>query len=657
MKVLLVCMPWAAVETPSLALGILKREVSALDDVEVSTIYANIDYVDWMSARSPFTSGGQIHLFNFRNYSYFSIGMYFRGLGDWVFSSALYGTPTWRVSEYREQLTEGIDPQMFELAVALQKLAPTFIDELADRLVAMNPDVVGFTTTFQQNAASLALARAIKLRNPSIVTIFGGANCDGSQGMAIHRNFSFVDYVVRGEGEGILCRLIETLRSEELSNDPASFAGIPGLCWRDERGEPVTNEMAGKGFNFNKPNLPDFDEYFARFSVSPVRRWTEPRLVVEGSRGCWWGAKHHCTFCGLNGSFMEFRSKSPRMFAEEVLTLVERHQVMDVAIADNILDPGYIVHALPIIAEKGYDLRMFCEIKSNMRREHLEAIFKSGMTDVQPGIENLSANVLKIMDKGVTGCLNVRMLREAGSIGVMISWSYLYGFPGEEESDYKPIIEQFPALHHLPPPGGANRIAIERFSPYFDKPELGFADIKPAKMYSIIYDLPESELKDLAYVFDAPALGVTDEIGRELDRTIAQWRRAYYERRARLTYADIGDSIVLVSDRDGYPWHTHVIDDKDEAAIFGLLSQPRSFESLEQYTSESLGGRVDLPGLLDRWRELGIIFHDGGQMIHVAVEAHNQELTRVSAPGIASRAIAARKLREQYSDVPQGAGR
>ena len=46
MKVLLVCMPWAAVETPSLALGILKREVSELDDVDVSTIYANIDYVE-----------------------------------------------------------------------------------------------------------------------------------------------------------------------------------------------------------------------------------------------------------------------------------------------------------------------------------------------------------------------------------------------------------------------------------------------------------------------------------------------------------------------------------------------------------------------------------------------------------------------------------
>lgn len=653
MKVLLVSMPWATVASPSLALGILKREISELDGVEASTIYANIDYVDWMSARSPFSGGEHIHIFNFRNYAYLSVGMYFRGLGDWVFSSALYGVPSWRVSEFREQLSDGMEPRMVELAEALQKLAPAFVEELADRLVAMNPDVIGFTTTFQQNAASLAMASAIKRRNASIVIIFGGANCDGSQGQALHRNFAFVDYVVRGEGEAVLCGLLEVLKNEGLANDPASLAKIPGLCWRDGRGGPVANELPSQGFSFTKPRVPDFDEYFARFSVSPVRRWTEPRLVVEGSRGCWWGAKHHCTFCGLNGSLMEFRSKSPRVFAEEVLTLVERHQVMDVAISDNILDPGYIAHALPIIAEKGYDLRMFCEIKSNMRREHLEAIFKSGMTEVQPGIENLSTNVLKIMDKGVTGCLNVRMLREAGSIGAQISWSYLYGFPGEEESDYKPIIEQFPALHHLPPPGGANRISIERFSPYFNKPELGFSDIRPAKMYAIIYDLPESELNDLAYVFDSPDLGVSNEVGRELDLAIAQWQRAYYEERSRLTFADVDGSIVLVSDRDGYAWRTEVIDDKDEAAVFGMLSQPRSFNSLEQYVHESLAGRVDLPGLLERWRELGIIFSDGGQMIHVAVEARNQELTRVSPPVIAARAIAARRLRVESGGMPQ----
>ena len=655
MKVLLVSMPWASVNSPSLALGILKQEISGLDDIEVRTIYANIDYMDWMSVRSPFRSGENIHLFSHRDYAYFSVNTYFRGLGDWIFSSALHGVPSWRIPEFREQLSVGMEPRMIALTEALHKLAPAFVAELADRLVALNPDVIGFTSTFQQNVASLALASAIKKRKADTVTIFGGANCDGSQGQALHRNFDFVDFVVRGEGDAVLGRLLDVLKSEQTARDPASLAGIAGLCWRDVSGRPVANEIPSRGFNFAKPQIPDFDEYFARFSASTARKWSEPRLVVEGSRGCWWGQKHQCTFCGLNGSFMEFRSKSPRAFAEEVLTLVERHQVMDIAVSDNILDPQFIVDALPIIAAKGYDLRMFYEIKSNTRRDQLEALLKSGITNVQPGIESLSTNVLRIMDKGVTGCLNVRMLRDAESIGSQVSWNYLYGFPGEEESDYKSIIEQLPGLQHLPPPDGANRIAIERFSPYFEKPELGFADIKPARTYPIIYNLPEQELLDLAYIFEAPPLGVTDEIARELERAIAQWRRAYYEGRSRLTFAAIDGAIVLVSDRDGYDWHTLLIDNEDEVAIFGMLTQPRSFESLAQYAEKSLAGQVDLAVLLARWRELGIIFSDGGQMIHVAAEARNQELTRVAPRRISVRTAEARGIPEDPAgEMPGG---
>ena len=644
MKVLLVSMPWAAVDSPSLALGILKQEISALGGIEVSTIYANIDYVDWMSARSPFRSGDTIQFFNYRDYEYFSVGTYFRGLGDWIFSSALYGVSSWRVSEFREQLSANMEPRMIELTEALHKLAPAFIEELADRLVALNPDMIGFTTTFQQNAASLALASAIKRRNVNILTTFGGANCEGSQGQALHRNFDFVDYVVRGEGEVALGRLLTVLKDKQTARDPESLAGIAGLCWRGPDGESVTNEMPGRGFNFTKPNPPDFDEYFARFSASTAKKWSEPRLVVEGSRGCWWGQKHHCTFCGLNGSFMEFRSKSPRAFAEEVLALVERHQVMDIAVSDNILDPQFIAGALPIIAEKGYDLRMFCEIKSNMRKEQLEALLKSGIVLVQPGIESLSTNVLKIMDKGVTGCLNVRLLRDAESIGSQLSWNYLWGFPGEEEADYKSILEQLPSIWHLPPPEGANRIAIERFSPYFEKPELGFADLKPARMYPIIYNLPERELNDLAYIFEAPPRGVPSVLGQELEKAISRWRRAYYEGRSRLTFSAIGGSIVLVSDRDGHEWRTLVIDDSDEVAIFDQLTQPRSFESIAQYASKSFAGRVDVAGLVARWRELGIIFSDGGQLIHVAAEARNQELTRISPRRIAARSVEAARL-------------
>ena len=36
-----------------------------------------------------------------------------------------------------------------------------------------------------------------------------------------------------------------------------------------------------------------------------------PTLLIETSRGCWWGERNHCTFCGLNGSSMSFDEMAP----------------------------------------------------------------------------------------------------------------------------------------------------------------------------------------------------------------------------------------------------------------------------------------------------------------------------------------------------------
>src|SRR5262249_6197562 len=146
---------------------------------------------------------------------------------------------------------------------------------------------------------------------------------------------------------------------------------------------------------------PDYDGYFERLESSTARDWVEPKLVVEGSRGCWWGEKHHCTFCGLNGSFMEFRSKSPMAFYHEIIRLVGRHQVLDMYVVDNILDMKYLSSLLPKLQESGYDLRLQYEIKSNLRRDQLATLYDAGLVNVQPGIESLSNRVLKIMDKGV----------------------------------------------------------------------------------------------------------------------------------------------------------------------------------------------------------------------------------------------------------------
>ncbi|MEU8953275.1 RiPP maturation radical SAM C-methyltransferase [Streptomyces sp. NPDC048518] len=613
MHITLVNMPWASIDFPSLALGLLKRRVAdEFPDSRVDVVNANLDYLDWITARAGLT----------REEYNFCWDSYFTGYSEWIFSSALYDDPQWRNAEFADLVAGSVPGDMLNKGRQLHALAPEYIASLVDRILAERPDVVGFSTTFAQNSAVLAAARLIKKTAPEVCVVLGGGNCDGPQGAALHRGFPFVDYVNRGEGEVSFTRLLACLRD---GSDPGD---IPGLCWRDAAGTSHANAMSAAPLPASALVTPDYTDYFEQHAASRARAMAEPHLVLESSRGCWWGQKHHCTFCGLNGSFMEFRSKSPDHFVDELLAMTERHQVLNVAVADNILDMTYLRSVVPRLAEAECDLRISYEIKSNMRREQLGSLVAAGIHYVQPGIESLSGRVLKIMDKGVTGCQNVRMLRDAESVSLGVVWNYLFGFPAETEEDYDSVIDQFPAIHHLAPPNGVTRIAIERFSPYFNRPELGFGDLRPAAHYAVVYDLPESELRDMAYVFDAAHQGISTTRAERLEKAVETWCHEFP--RGRLTQVDLTESIVLANTRPGFAWRTLSIEEPWEMAAFRLLEQPCTSDVLTKKLRESEHdvAAEDVSALLAHWRTLGLLFDDGGQTVHVVPYAANQDLMR-----------------------------
>ncbi|MFD7897558.1 RiPP maturation radical SAM C-methyltransferase [Streptomyces sp. NPDC059743] len=634
MRVLLVNMPWSPIDLPSLALGILKRSVDEhVPGATAEVLHANLEFTDWITRRTEFTAD---------DYEYYALSSYFMGCGDWVFSSALYDDPSWRDDEFTASMSGRLRKSRMRMTRELHREVPAFVEQIARRIVEYAPDVVGFTSTFQQNTAALAAARHVKRLAPHIVTVMGGANCDAEQGAAVHRNFPFVDYVIRGEGEAAFPQLLKALGDSsdssgssdpsDSSDAPPAVGAISGLCHRDADGTSVVNAMATAPLPPATILPPDYSGYFERLASSVARNWVEPKLVVEGARGCWWGEKHHCTFCGLNGSFMQFRSKSPDTFYEEIMDLARRHRVLDMYVVDNILDMGYLSTVLPRIIESGYDLRLHIEIKANMRRSQLRTLADAGLIYVQPGIESLNNRVLDLMDKGVSGCQNVRMLRDGAETGLSVSWNYLHGFPGETAEDYDPVIAQIPALEHLNPPVDLSaRIAIERFSPYFNRPELGFSGLRPEAHYRFTYDLPEKELYDLAYVFEAPERGIGEPTVSALNDALAAWKKHHVE--ARLTQADLGDRIVLVSRRRAFAWRAMELTDPYELVLFRLLDQPHTPAALTRKAAARLPGAAreedEVMAVLDRWLGLGLLFTDGGQYVHVAPSAVNEDLLRL----------------------------
>jgi magnesium-protoporphyrin IX monomethyl ester (oxidative) cyclase len=64
--------------------------------------------------------------------------------------------------------------------------------------------------------------------------------------------------------------------------------------------------------------IPDYNDYFQTLESCPkIAPYITRGMFVETSRGCWWGQKQHCTFCGLNGAGMTYRSKSPERVVRE----------------------------------------------------------------------------------------------------------------------------------------------------------------------------------------------------------------------------------------------------------------------------------------------------------------------------------------------------
>ncbi|MFE2302488.1 RiPP maturation radical SAM C-methyltransferase [Streptomyces sp. NPDC059445] len=606
MHIVLVTMPWAAVDAPSLSLSTLASIAQKSEKVQtVELVYGNLRWAEHVFAQQSFKP---------TDYAKVANG-YFAATGEWVFSGALYGhglaaeTPFFSFAQSQDvDLTE-ITP--------LYDLAAPFIASLAQDIAAKRPDIVGFTTTFLQNVPSLALAKEVKRLLPDTRIIFGGANCDGVQGEALHTQFPFIDYVVRGEAEHTFPQLLDALAGEV-----GDLGNISGLCWRMPDGTRQVNPQSAPPVQMSDVPLPAFDAYFEELADKEIRSWISPRLWVEGSRGCWWGAKHHCTFCGLNGTSMLYRSKKPEQLWSELEYHVSRFRILDVMFADNILDMGYLNSFLPLIEKADIDLRIFFEIKSNLGFAQLAKLADARVVQVQPGIESLSSRVLSLMRKGVTGIQNVRLLRDCETLGISVAWNYLYGFPGEVSADYESVLRQFSALSHLQPPEGAIRVALERFSPYFNDPSLGLQSLGPAKFFTTVHDLPDEAIQALVYLYDSEPAGIVGEIEQQLRAGVRRWSRDREQSSLQLLQ-DGTNALVLEERRPGRPARLHHLAPGVETQAYLLLLPGRSRTTLYKEICEQ-GLAVspsELDELLNHWVSEGLVFREGDNLVSLAVGA------------------------------------
>lgn len=593
-RVLLIDMPFRTIRVGSLGLSTLK---SVLNEAGIAT---DIRYLSVKLAREIGT----------RFYGYIAHLGSVRYSGEIFFTPHYYDIP--REQFVKEKLlpyfsralrsfslqdVAGLDwdeQRFFDAcADACTRAVPHLIDEIMKEIQWDQYDIIGFSLIFDQTMPSLMMAKRIKQQYPEKTIIFGGPSCDGGMGMEMLRVFPWIDVVSIGEADTVVVPLVRALRERQPLHE------VPGIGFREE-GNLVQTKPPGLLEELDQLPMPEYDDYFDAIRGSDI----DPQMYFESSRGCWWGQKHLCTFCGLNASGLQYRRKSPERTVREILYLAGRYGCKSIGATDNILDLSFFKTVFPALKQwrearpPEEHLHLFYEMKSNVKKEQLQMARQAGLVWAQPGIESFNDHILHLMDKGATGIQQMQYIKWASEMDVNLQYGVLYRNPGETAEDYQDILTRIDFMSHLHPPTYLSDISIDRFSPYFRSPEQhGIQNLRPHPTYFEVFLDEELDLTKMAYRFEFEH---ADDKNKELWGTIrdclaalTKWKQTY--RPGTLMY-DTSPGKVWILDRRGSKPILATLTGL-QAEVFLYCDEHHSLENIQTkfsaYPSESIAAWID----------------------------------------------------------------
>jgi len=384
--------------------------------------------------------------------------------------------------------------------------------------------------------------------------------------------------------------------------------------------------------NFQDYAAPDYDDFFDQLrEIDPHSSLLEnPVILYETARGCWWGEKHHCTFCGLNASTMKFRAKPIEQVHSDLAQLSKKYDSFRFRLVDNILEMKYIDGVFGELADNNYDLHFFIEVKSNLTKKQIKTLAQGGAKVIQPGIESFSINQLWEMDKGVRPLQNILCMKWAMYYGIEINWNILIGFPGETNDDFRQQIDLIKLLFHLPPPECVGNLWLERFSPYFKQPEeYGIKITAPGEAYPFVYDHPDVDHLKIAYDFEFENNNHIDpQLKQELYQIAEEWKRRHQSEQ--LPYLIFTKSMDFVAVYDQRSLESIKIRlEGPHAWVFIFCNEaPKSLQQIRDHLREKSTQEAEdnlAENTIAFLEEKGLLYGERGKYLNLALP-HNSNL-------------------------------
>ena len=321
-----------------------------------------------------------------------------------------------------------------------------------------------------QLAQAVSVCRTVRERLPHVPIVWGGYF--PTQHVDTVLNSSFVDFVIRSQGERPILQLLDVLRAG------GSAESVGSLSWKSN-GRPVHNALAAPAALDDLPLLP-----YSRIAMSDYihPNYLGRRTVAHNSS---FGCPFACSFCAVVAmSNRRWLAQSPARVAGVVRHLVTSYAVDAVQMHDMdfFISEARTAEFAERIAPLGIGWWALGRIDTLM--QYSDATWKlmasSGLRMVFSGAESSSDAVLLSMNKGgkSSARLALDLAKRMRGYGVVPEYSFVLGAPPDPLKDLEQTFDFIRAIKQINP---ATEIVLYTYTPvpdgamFGDAARLGFA--------------------------------------------------------------------------------------------------------------------------------------------------------------------------------------
>jgi Radical SAM superfamily/B12 binding domain len=290
----------------------------------------------------------------------------------------------------------------------IHPLLEPILSSAVDEILSKNPDVVGFSVYYISEEPTKWMCQEIKRRAPHVKIAVGGPN--------VHKSWfkvePYYDYVVVGEGEVNLLKLLEDVENKTVRNEPL-----------------ILNQPEDERLNINGLPMPDYESI--DFSLYDLPNGVNSEI----SRGC--TAK--CTFCEET-HFWKYRQRQAVDLVTEVEWLYYNKGTDIIWFIDSLINGNLKELRAFALALKAKGLKVrwtgYARCDGRMDLQYLQDLADGGCIMFNFGCESGSQTVLDDMAKGVTVQEMEQNFIDCKKVGIWAATNWIVGFPTETLQDY-----------------------------------------------------------------------------------------------------------------------------------------------------------------------------------------------------------------------------